>query len=421
MGASLPEGFVADGKVIGSIGYSRPGGVQGQFAIHDSSVRIENAPPLDIRTAEVAIDGGDVRVGPSTVALSGGETAEIQAAYQAASTTLTVEIATRGMDVAQLHTGSERLFGAGAIPVLEACRQGTWRGSLKYLRDASHANWSGTFELRGARMELDGMAEPLRVSSATVEVDGARVALKRCEGRAGSIPFRADYRHDRAGRPDHLTLSIPEAGVGALERLFLPALKRDSGLLARLRFRTPQVPDWLRSRNVEAAVTIDKLTLGDGTWSGGKLHAVWDGTAVKLTGIHAAAAEAQVSGQIAIDLGLGSPRYRIEGKVEDLPYHGGTLTVEGAGETLGTGLDWLANAHASGTFSGDSVSFPPEAEFGSISGNFELLTGGRMKLTTIQAAQGPDSYAGTGATQADGRTVVELTSGKRVVRVALAK
>ena len=52
---------------------------------------------------------------------------------------------------------------------------------------------------------------------------------------------------------------------------------------------------------------------------------------------------------------------------------------------------------------------------------FELLTGRRLKLTAIQASQGTDSYSGLGGTQTDGRMLLELTSGKRVVRVALAK
>jgi hypothetical protein len=118
MGVALPDGFSADGKVVGSIGFSRPGGIQGQVTIRNSSVRLKNAPPLDVRTADIVLDGDMVRFGPGTVAVSDGETAEVVGVYDAGSGAADLEVTTSGMKVAELRTGSGRVLGAGAIPLI---------------------------------------------------------------------------------------------------------------------------------------------------------------------------------------------------------------------------------------------------------------------------------------------------------------
>jgi hypothetical protein len=422
MGAPLPDGFSANGKVAGSIGFSRPGGVQGKFEIHHSSVRLQQAPPLDIESAAFLIDGNQVRIGPSTVSLGQQQTADVEGAYDAGTGAVNVRVATSGMNVAELRTGSGRLLGAGAIPVLEACRQGTWRGWVNYVRDGEDDAWSGAFELRGARIHVDGLAEPLRVSSASVEVDGPKVSVTQIRGHAGDIPFRAEYRHDRAGRPHRLKLDIAEADVATLESLFLPSLRSDAGFLARFHLRSPRPPEWLRSRNIDANVRVEKLIAGDQVWTVENMRLVWDATSVRFSGVDARQNDAQASGWIAIDLAGAVPAYRVEGKVDDLDYRGGKLNLEGSGGTRGTGPTFFANAVGSGAFSGDDLTLSPDLIVHSMGGNFEIGPGGRLRLTGVQAAQGLESYSGQGASQPDGKVLLELTTGKqKILRVAVVR
>ncbi len=421
IGSPIPGDVAADGKVDGVIGYSRPGGVQGQFAVRDSAVRLRNAPAFEIRSAEVVIDGSMVRVGPGTVSVGDGQSADVEGSYDATSGAASLAIATRAMDVRELHAATELLLGVGRIPVLEDCPQGTWNGSLRFVRDGTESAWSGSIELHGARLDVSGLAEPVRVTSALVEIDGARAAITRLKGRVGSIPFSGEYRHDRAGRPDRARLDIAEADLAAIESLFQPTLRRDAGFLSRFRLRAAAAPEWLRSRRVDATVQVQKLTaLGD-IWEVSKLLVMWDGTEIRLNGIEAQRGDAEAAGSIVLDLSGASPRYSAEGKIDGLDYRGGTLTVEGTGDTLGFGDSLVAQARGSGTFSGSDLTLAPDAEFRSISGAFELIHGGRLKLSGIQAAQGVDSYSGQGTTQPDGRLVLELTSGKRQFKVALAK
>jgi hypothetical protein len=421
MGASLPEGFEADGKVAGLIGFSRPGGMQGQFEVHDSSVRVGKSGAIDLRRAEFLVDGDHVAVRPSTVALADGQFAEVKGEYDAATGKVDLHVNTKEMNVAELHTGSGRLFGLSGVPFLESCRQGTLRGSLRFLRDGTDAAWSGQFEIRNARIDVDGMKDPVRLTSAAVTVAGPRLLVTQIRGRAGSVPFTGTFHRDRPGKPDRITLEIADAELSELQSLFLPALRRDAGLLARFRLRAAQIPEWLRSRHVDAAVRINKLTVGDREWTVDAARVVWDGTSVEVNGVSAQQEDAAIAGRFTIDLHGQSPRYLASGRLENLEFRGGTLTIEGTADTRGLGEDWLDGLRASGEFTGENLTLAPDAQFRTISGAFEAQPGGRLKLSGIQAAQGLDAYSGQGATQSDGRLVLELTTGKRQVRVAVAK
>ncbi len=421
MGAALPEGFAADGKVAGLIGYSRPGGMQGQFEVHDSSVSLRNAGALDLRRAEFVVDGDKVSIRPSTVALADGQSADVEGEYDAGTGQVDLHVTTREMNVAELHTGSGRLFGLSGVPFLESCRQGTLRGSLRFLRDGDEAAWSGQFDVRNARIDVDGLKEPVRFASASVNISGPRMSVTRIRGRVGSVPFQGSYQRERAGQTDRMSIEIADAELGELQTLLLPSLKRDTGLLARFRFRSIQVPEWLRSRRIDGTVRIDKLTFGDQEWKLGAARLVWDGSSVDLSGISAEQNGAEASGQISVDMRGALPRYHASGRLENIEYRDGTLTVDGSLDSSGFGEDVLSRVQGTGEFSGENLNLAPEVQFRTISGSFEIQSGGKVKLLGVQAIQGLESYSGQGITQADGRLVLDLTTGKRQVRVAVAK
>jgi hypothetical protein len=82
----------------------------------------------------------------------------------------------------------------------------------------------------------------------------------------------------------------------------------------------------------------------------------------------------------------------------------------------GTGASLLASLKAEGTLRGRAVAFSPEAEFRRVSGRFAVSitpAGPKWKLSALELTQGTDSYSGDGATQADGRLVLDLLSGGR--------
>ena len=140
---------------------------------------------------------------------------------------------------------------------------------------------------------------------------------------------------------------------------------------------------------------------------------------MKVSGIQGKFAEAALTGEVRVDLAGRAPSYRFEGKLEDLAYKGGKLDFNGKATAEGSGPGMLASVKAEGTLRGRSIAFSPDAEFRRVFGRFEVgmtPTGPRWKLSGLELTQGSDSYSGGGATQADGRLVLDLSSGGRQVR-----
>ena len=126
----------------------------------------------------------------------------------------------------------------------------------------------------------------------------------------------------------------------------------------------------------------------------------------------------EVSGSIALDLTGRSPHYRFEGKIQDVPFGGGKIDFDGNLDADGSGMQLLTSAHAEGRVHGRSVILAPDADFRSVAGCFEMTPGPRWKFTGLEVQQSGETYYGTGATQTDGRLMLDLTIHGRQVRYA---
>lgn len=421
MGAPLPEGVQLDGTLSGVIGYNSPGGMEGKILVEDSSVQLPDASPVKLASAELAAGENTVTFGPATVDFGKDQTAEIQGSYLVTNGDFDIKITTSGLKVAELQSGSGRLLGAASVPILEACRQGTWKGWVRYLHPGSGIGaWTGQAGLENVQLDLPGVADPLRLASAALAIDGPRVAVTKLQGTIGDIAFGGDYRYDPgAQRPHKLRLAIPEADLAEVERLLKPTLVRQHGLLARLRLSRAPLPDWLKTRKLDATLRVDSLTAGETEWKLNATRMLWDGAEVRLANVDARLGDLIATGRITADLSGALPRYNLAGKVQGLAYRGGKLDIDGKLDTQGTGLQLVANARADGTFQGRSITLSAEADFRTIAGSFEFAVASgapRWRLTAIQAAQGADNFTGEGSSQPDGRVLLELASGRRQVR-----
>ena len=68
-----------------------------------------------------------------------------------------------------------------------------WRGWARY----QGGDWSGESELQNARIAVDGLADPVMIQSASVSLNGTRVAVTRLQATAGAIAFTGSYRRER--------------------------------------------------------------------------------------------------------------------------------------------------------------------------------------------------------------------------------
>jgi hypothetical protein len=268
---------------------------------------------------------------------------------------------------------------------------------------------------------VDGLAEAVKVQSAAVSLNGKRVTVTRLRAKVGAIAFTGDYRWEPAAvRPHKFHITIPEADAAELQRILEPALARNSGFFARtLRLGDAPVPDWLAARRADGTVTIGSLKFGDAEVRVDAARMLWDAAQVRFLAVGAHIDDSVLAGDLTVDLTRRAPHYRFEGKLFGVDYKDGILDFEGNLDADGLGADILASARAEGHVHGRSIAFSPDAEFRTAAACFEVTEqngGERWKLSSVEVTQGSDTYTGAGATQSDGRLVLDLLSRGRQVR-----
>ena len=422
LGVPLPDKMTAEGIVAGTVRFRNTEGLGGNIEIRDTALTIAGVTFLRIPTATIFLKGKTIVAGPNTVNLGEEESAEVEATYQAGEGGGTeIKITTSRMNIADLRALGVQ--SAGAIPLLDRVADGTWRGSLTYSQPATTAgNWTGDFDVKDTQIRVDGVADPVHIQSATASIKAEDVAVTRMRAKVGDIAFGGEY-HWTADRttPQRFRLQIAEADSVEIERLFQPTIAREGGLLARtLRLGSSGAPpEWLSGRNTEGAFSIQDLTVADTHLRVNSARVVWDGPDVTVSGIQGKLADAALGGELRVDLSGRAPSYRFEGKLEDVAYKGGKVDFIGKVTAAGTGRALLASTQAEGTLRGRAIAFSPDAEFRRVSGRFQVsmaAAGPRWKLSALEVTQGTDSLSGAGATQADGRLVLDLTGGGRQVR-----
>ena len=423
LGASLPADLAVDGKVQGGIGYSNQNGFGGRLTLENASVKLPPADSAEFDSAEVLVSGGKVTLAPVHATAKNGQSVELEGEYAFDNSHVSLRISTRQLTIAEVQAGAGRLVDAAPIPLLQLLRQGSWKGHIEYERTGDDpGEWSGAYDLQNAAIEIPGLAGPIRLASASVQMDSGEIQISRMRGRAGDVKFQGDYKYNAGGhRPHRLRLTIPELQLGEVERLFLPTLRRNEGFLARtFRLRKETLPPWLEDRKLDAAIQVASLLNGDTML--GELHAnaVWDGPSITVSNLDCRWSDMHTSGKLDVDLSNGLPLYRLSGRVENLAYHNGQLDIDGDITTSGLGENLLVNLRSTGTFEGRDIQFAPDAEMRQISGAYKVVAGSavpRLLLTGLQVSQGADTLTGQGASQPDGRLVLELASGRKQVRL----
>jgi hypothetical protein len=418
MGAQLSDKLAAEGSLSGEVRYSEPEGFAGKFVLQQASLTLPDGHPLRAASAEVLIDRQVMSLEPSTVSVGENESAEVEGRFSLeAAARLELKITTRALSVTDM-----RSFGVSAIPLLEQTPQGTWRGWARYewARDEP-GQWSGEYELLNARIPVDGLAEPLKVQSAAVSLNGKHLIVSRLKAKVGAIAFTGDYRWEPGTvRPHKFHLVVPQADAVELQRVLAPALVRDRGFFARtLGLGDAPAPAWLKGRRADGTIAIGSLSFGETLVHVDSARLLWDAALVRLVGLNAHIDQALLAGDLAVDLSGRAPHYRFEGKLGDFPYKDGRLDFEGSVDSDGVGADILTTAHGEGRVHGRSIVFSPDAEFRIASACFEVTeqaAGERWKLSSVEVTQGSDTYTGSGATQSDGRLVLDLLGRGRQVR-----
>lgn len=418
MGAPIAPGVQVDGKVNGSISYSTALGASGDLTLRSGAVKFPEGGSAQFDSAQVNIANGKAVLHPVEVALDAGQSVQASGEYALDNSLIAFRISTR-----QMSAGPGHPLNAAAIPVIADLVQGSWTGWVSYERTAQNPPaWAGQFDLRNAVFEIPGLGSPLDIASAAVQMNAAGIEVTRIQGHSGPVQFQGDYRYQAAAlHPDRLRIAISELQIADAERLMLPSLRRSEGFLARtFRFRREPAPKWLSGRNADISLQVASLASGDTPLGELRAHVLWRGESINASNVEWSLDDAQATGKMAINLARAEPVYDLTATVENFDYRGGQLDLDGEFQTAGTGLELLANLHSKGMFEGRGIVLGPDAEMRTISGSYRLAAANgipRLVLSDLQVSQGLDTLVGHGASQPDGHLVLDLTSGRKQIRL----
>jgi len=417
MGAQLPPKLQLSGTIDGAVGYSGQGSFQGQFALHDAAVTIPESPPVRFDVAYVMVDHGHVRLSPTVVRTAEQDEASVEADYAMDADTLDLAISSDGMKVESLRAQ----VALAAVPWLEQAGSGEWSGVLRYHRGPPASGWSGELGIRGARLAIPGLADPLEMADAHVRIDGARVALDRMEARVGKLAFTGEYRYEPdAARPHRVRLRAAQFHAADLETELMPTLRRNTSLIARALGRTG-LPDWMRRMALEGAIQIDDLELAGAHLQNVRARLLWEVARVNLEAIQARLSRAALTGALSVNLRGSRPVYQLTGRLAGLSWQSGKLDTQGTLQTSGIGEELLANLKSEGIFSGVGLDLGALGQHRAASGSYSLAwaqAAPRLRLTDLSLRLEDEVYIGRGATQEDGSLQILLTNGVREMRMS---
>jgi hypothetical protein len=423
LGTGLPESLTAGGSVLGAVVYSPDDGVHGGVLLRDAVIGVPNAPALRFQEARLTLDGNRIRLAPAVVAMGSAETARLELDYLIAPQRLDLRLSTNSMSIAALQTEGGSLPGLLLPPVFAAFNEGNWSGWLRFREGDAPNQWSGAIRLQGTRVSLPGLAQPLELQRAEVDLQGERIAVRMLEARAGGTEFRGEYRFNpKAARPHHLACRIPKLEASDLASLLAPALLRPQSFLSRtLRLGRVTVPDWMAARRAEGTVEIDSLGFAGETFEAASLRFFLDGPELDVPRFQARVKGGQAVGHFRASFGAGEPSYVLGGSLEGAAWRGGSLSGEGAIRTSGAGDDLYWNLSAEGSFRAQGVTLGQDLQARALSGAWGLRWDRkhpRLELNDLRFAEGEDVLTGQGLALDSSQLRIDLAQGDRRLRLA---
>jgi uncharacterized protein involved in outer membrane biogenesis len=307
-------------------------------------------------------------------------------------------------------------------PLVGELKRGQVRGLIRFHRlQEAPPEWNGAFQLSDSLVPVPEFAEPLQISQASVELRGDRLSARGIRARVGKLEWTGDYQYDPSQRrPHRFNARVPEISAAEFEKLLTPALLRERGFLARtLGIGEDSVPDWLASRRAEGKLSIGRMDVGPESLRDVEGLVQWDASRVTLSKLRFGWAEAEVEGELGIDLQRAKPIYTAQGRASGILWQGGRVGLQWKAESRGIGVEVVRNARMSGDATGE------QAQAGDLTARrfrsrFNLRTeagGLQLDLDGIEAEASDGTWSGKGRTLRDGKLVVELANEERDVKL----
>lgn len=365
----MPPGISTKGRFSGVLGYQWPSAqsipAQGMLWFEDASLSLPENPVLGIGSAVVIVDGSAWRLPPSEVSVGESQTARMGAEWNVQSGALRLEVNTQLLSMKSLKTGLGLLLRASSLPLLSQSQGGSWQGQVLFerLEDSDPGSWSGRLSLRNAVLSIDGLPEPLEISSASALFDANRVAIRSIRAAMGDLETEGEFTYyPSSGKPAEFQLTLAEASSGDLDRILRQALKPSEGLLDKMRFRRTPSPEWLRTRHLDGRVLVKNLSFGEANIRNLPLRIRWRGELCKLSfgpsmlSLSSDGDSAPLEGSLDVPLWKDSMEYRFEGSLKSWPVQEAATPLDFTGKAnlRSLGPNWDEGFSAIGSTAGGS-------------------------------------------------------------------
>ncbi|MBV8866729.1 MAG: AsmA family protein [Acidobacteriaceae bacterium] len=424
MGLSLPNDADLRGSLNGAIGYTSGTGWAGGFTITNAEAALPGAPVMRTAAASVTVVGDHAHFDPAIIEAGGGGTLKLGGDYFFLQPRANATLSAVDVPIKEVKSFATAWFGE--VEALSALRDGDITGRFSYtnsLDDLSSSGnhvpsgWSGQFELSDATVAVQGFGTPLEHARGMASFGASNFELNHLTATLGRRTVYLAYRYNLlARRPEHLRVQFPMADLSELQAIFASD-KRNTGLWARLGFLrrslgVAPLPTWLTTRNIEGDLVVDRLSAEGQPLGALNSHFIWQGASLQLTELALNLMQGRIRAHGTVDLGSYVPRWQFSASASDYPWSGGLLSAEGKFSSVGAGKDLLRNLIGEGSFAGQGLALSTDDNFENVSGLFRFSFNDGwpdLRLTNIQAAQNGDRWTGEGATQSDGKLLVDLT------------
>ncbi len=351
--AKLPAGLTGKGNFNGVIGYAWPSPeevpAKGMVRFTEAVVEVADQPRLMTPSAVVVVEGSRWILAPSEIRVGESQTAIMSADWNARSGALRLDVATQLLSIKGLKSGLGLLLQASSLPLLSRAQGGSWQGNVQYQRteESDPGRWSGRLGVRNISIDLDGIPAPLEISTASIDFDPNRIAIRRMRAEWESVDLEGEVSYvPDSPRPAELNLIIGEASVASLSRLLQSAQRPPAGLLEKIRLRRPSMPDWLRTRNVSGQLLFKELEFASGSFHPLKLKFSWRGQKLDSTILPSEFSllnqpgSIRLEGNMKTDLWQPEISYQLDGSIAGWPVDKTTATLAGAIKILSLDADW---------------------------------------------------------------------------------
>ncbi|MCS6953599.1 MAG: AsmA family protein [Bryobacteraceae bacterium] len=422
-GAAVGE-LKVEGRLAGAVGYSPEIGWQGRLLLEGGRWTGDGGLVMTAPQLELTLNQATFQILPSTLRAGPGQTAVIQGTVMLPGFGTDLRITASGLSVAQSLAPPSPLAALAQLPLLSRIEQGTWSGTLHRRRDPGNAAvWSGTMELKDARMSLPALASPIEELTGRIVIGHGAVRLERARARLGEQEIHGSYsfQPDRP-RPHHFRARFGELTGAELERFLAPLFPQPRGLLARaLRLTRERLPPWLRPWRATAEIEVGSLRLAGAEFQNVRARAFWDGDRVEITSLSAHVEQGKFEGYLRAGLSPPRPSLEVGGRFQGVRWHSAILEGDGLLRTSGVGPELLSNLVATGSFQAQELELTAEAYFRTASGCYDFAwRRGKphLKLTCLRLAAPPEIWLGQGETDREGRLVVALVRGREQLRLS---